>query len=690
MAYYQGDISSLLSTVNTNIITLGNNLYKSVLLGSTNNNDKRNLRILSIGRELLSNQITLAYKPTFLYKFTILDPTVQVDITISTDGTLANTMETIVLNTTPNSLTKQQSAEELARQFKDVSYDFSPITSSDIETIVIDDAVYIYSNSPYFTSNVEITLSDTDAISVTSYLDNSAALINTINNSGSIDSLIPNIIDITNEYKDREDFNKDNPSPYSFKNVQLLAESTAASTSTGTNTVSGHNQNTDSYLAKTTANQVSASELRTHLDNTDIHQTVSQTTTLINSLISAAITAINLNDLADVNTAGVVNGYFMYYDSSTSKYKFKSITELINLNDLLDVDTTGVLNDFILRYDSATSKWKAEVLPTIPSNIGDLGDVDTVGVTDGQLLQFNASSGAWEPVTFSSSSTLADLTDVDLTGVGTNSFLKYDTGSSTWKVFSVENPTLVTPTIYGDYSGTNIWGLFENDGVTAYTLLSGALTDQSITVDAGVKVEASAYFKYPVVSSGYKGPDSVSGNFGTTDPGENTASTSKTHTDLEGGVITSSSATTKSYSVTLTGAKQGLQVSGSNVIVATGNDTKSDTISVVFKHRIYFGYNTATSIGEAEIKALATVRFGDNTETFSSVLASGGKYVYFCYDNSYSDLTSCVMDGAYQIIGAFTKLSDVVITNAGGVSKTYKIYRSNAVDAFVGNTLVFS
>lgn len=684
MAYYQRDIANLLNTVNTNIITLGNSLYKSVLLGSTNSNDKRNLRILSIGRELLSNQITLAYKPTFLYKFTILDATLPVYITISTDGTVGNTLEAVGLNVTEANLTKQQSAEELARQFKDVSYDFSPITSSDIETIVIDDAIYIYSNSPYFTSNVEITLSDANAISITSYLDNSAALINTINNSGSIDSLIPNIIDITNEYKDREDFNKDNPSPYSFKNVQLLVESTAVSTSTGTNTVSGHNQNTDSYLAKNTANQVSASELRIHLDNTDIHLTQAQITTLINSLIAAI--EVQMSDLTDVTVSGIADDYILQYKTATSKWTAVAMSGAgaSTLGDLTDVDDSSKANSYILRFNSSSGNWEAEAFPSIPQSLSALDDVNTAGAVIGQKLEFNGTT--WTPVDLS----LSDITDVDLTGVADDTFLKYDSGTSKYKVFSVSNPTLVTPTIYGDISGSNIWTVYQNDGTTPLSLLSGALTNQSITVDVGAKVEASAYFKYPVVGAGFKGPDSISGNFGTTDPGENTNSTSKTHTDLEGGVITSSSTTTKSYSVTLAGAKQGLQVSGANVVVATGNDTTSDTISVVFRHRIYFGVSSNTSLTEAQIKALGTSRFGDNTESFTGVSAGVGEYLYFIYDDQYSDLSNIILDGASPILGAFTKLTDVPITNPAGVAQNLKVYRSNAPNAFSNNSLNFS
>ena len=363
MAYYQGDISSLLSTVNTNIITLGNSLYKSVLLGSTNTNDKRNLRILSIGRELLSNQITLVSKPTFLYKLTVLDPTDTVFVTISYDG--VSSLETVTFNAGSASLTKQQFIEDAYRQFTLGAYDYSPITLTDLNFIILDDGLYIYSSSSIFTSAAEVTISDETILSATSYLDNSAALINTLNNSGSIDSLISNIIDITNEYKDREDFNKDNPSPYSIKNIQLLAESTAASTSTNTTAGSGHNQNTDSFLAKNTSNQVSAAELRTHLDNNDIHLTQAQ--------IQALIDAVSLDDLTDVDLTGITDDYILIYDNASGKWKPEAINISATLSGLTDTDVSGVMDNYILRYNSSTSKWEAKEL-VISSTFLDLTD----------------------------------------------------------------------------------------------------------------------------------------------------------------------------------------------------------------------------------------------------------------------------------------------------------------------------
>lgn len=606
--YYKSVINGYISTIANDISVIGNALYNRYKLGGIDETRNKNLEILSIGKDLLSKHIALNDQPTFCYKITVLDASLPSDITITTEG---STTLPIINNHTGYStdLTKQQVADHLNRQFNNINeMGHTPRMYS----ILIDTSIYLYSSNPSFTSAATVTIEDGEALSATNYLDNTADLINSLNNNGSIDSLIPNILDITHEFKDRQ--YKENNSVYSEQEVQLRSNTVTTNTSTPTATTSGHTQNTDSYLAKGTVNQVSASETRTHLDNTDIHNSTSTITTLINSLIATAVGDIELNDLTDVNTTSVANG---------------------------------------------------------------------------QLLQYNANAGEWQPVTFSSGvSDLADLGDVDLTGVGTDSFLKYD--GTEWKVFSVVNPTLVTPTIYGNVSGSDIWEVFETDGSTPLSLLSGALTDQSITVDTGAKVEASAYFKYPVVSAGYKAPDSVSGNFGTTDPGENTNSATKTHTDLEGSVITSTTETTKSYSVTLTGAKQGLQVSGANVVVASGNDTQSDTISVVFRNRIYFGYSTNAILIESEIKALATVRFGDNTETFTGVTATAGNYTYFCYDDSYSDLTSCIMDGTAQVIGAFTKLSDVVITNTAGISKTYTIYRSNAVGAFTSNTLVFS
>lgn len=265
--------------------------------------------------------------------------------------------------------------------------------------------------------------------------------------------------------------------------------------------------------------------------------------------------------------------------------------------------------------------------------------------------------------------------------------VKYSDGiklnSNNQLTLDLEAKTLVTPTIVGDHTASAIWELRKNDNVTAYSLRSGVATDQAITVHNGVNVYVHAKYSYPSPTSSQVAPTTISGDFGATDPGAGVFSATFTN----GGVAIT---TADSFAVTLAAPKSGLIVVGDQVEFASGNNTTSDSVSVTFSHDVFFGYSTSTSLLEADIQALATKRFGDKSETFTGVTATGGKYTYFVYPASYGALTSVILDGSSPILGAFSRQSDVNITNDGGLVVAMAVYRSNATDAFTDNSLAFS
>ena len=281
-------------------------------------------------------------------------------------------------------------------------------------------------------------------------------------------------------------------------------------------------------------------------------------------------------------------------------------------------------------------------------------------------------------------STFLELSDTIASYSGNNKKLLQVQGTSVG-VFDVENKSLVTPVIKGNKSGANIYAVFKTDGTTSLTLLTGALTEQHIVVDDGAKVEISAYFEYAAITSTQKGPQVVSGDFGSSDPGEATASATFTHADLNGGVVDEDT----EFVVNFTTPKSGLIVSGSNVQFATGNDTTSDSISVEFAHRIYAGVSTNLTLNASEIMALATSRFGDNTETIADVTADVGEYFFFAYDSSFPDINKITEDGVAIITGSFNKIGTATITNPAGIAKDVKLYRSNSTNAFSNNDLTF-
>jgi hypothetical protein len=110
-----------------------------------------------------------------------------------------------------------------------------------------------------------------------------------------------------------------------------------------------------------------------------------------------------------------------------------------------------------------------------------------------------------------------------------------------------------------------------------------------------------------------------------------------------------------------------------------------------FLYRNYLGYSSNTSLTLTQIEALTDSTLSNSkTRTVSSVTAGAGNYTYYCYRAAEGDLSSIIQDGAAPVLGAFTKLSDVAGTNAYGASVTYRVYKSNATNAFTNNTLAFS
>jgi hypothetical protein len=121
----------------------------------------------------------------------------------------------------------------------------------------------------------------------------------------------------------------------------------------------------------------------------------------------------------------------------------------------------------------------------------------------------------------------------------------------------------------------------------------------------------------------------------------------------------------------------------------SGNLNAAITISGQFKS--FLGFSSNATLTSAQIIALVN---GDLSTTknrnYTGLSAGAGNYLYYCYRESYGDLSNIILDGASAILGAFTKLSNVSVTNSFGIVELYTVYRSNAVNAFNNNSLNFS
>ncbi|SNR92721.1 hypothetical protein [Hymenobacter mucosus] len=133
------------------------------------------------------------------------------------------------------------------------------------------------------------------------------------------------------------------------------------------------------------------------------------------------------------------------------------------------------------------------------------------------------------------------------------------------------------------------------------------------------------------------------------------------------------------------------QVRNSSAPQAAEANLQSGTLFFSGRWKSYVGTSTATSLDMAGLLALGGgVLQSGRSRTVTGVTAASGQYLYYAYEASAGDLTNIILDGAAPVLGAFQKLADVRGQNVHGVPVTMRVYRSNAPNAFLNNSLAFS
>ena len=230
-----------------------------------------------------------------------------------------------------------------------------------------------------------------------------------------------------------------------------------------------------------------------------------------------------------------------------------------------------------------------------------------------------------------------------------------------------ENKELVSPTISGTFTVKTSGGS-----------QSSTSTNNSLDVENGFVVDWTGTFSWKA-ASGMKRPESVSGNW-TTLPASGVASAAYTATGLKADTT---------ISATLAAAKTGLMVSGSSVVMAKGNDTKTATAKVRFLHRRYWGLTTEKTVTAAVVKALSGTDL-NNTKTakLTGISATDAQYYVIAYPKAMGDLSKIVQNGATPLLdGGFVK-SEVNVTNAAGVAIAYYVYRTDKPGALKNNSFL--
>ena len=250
---------------------------------------------------------------------------------------------------------------------------------------------------------------------------------------------------------------------------------------------------------------------------------------------------------------------------------------------------------------------------------------------------------------------------------------KEDKGSlddNTTKISSIfnGNPPLANISLNGT------WTIYNQDNTVYQTYTTNP------TVEYGYKAKYSGTWKWAPVTNG-KPPKTTSGNWDNDLP----------DSGINSKIFTSPNYVTNNttYTQTISAPKYGLMVSGSNVVPASGNDSKSASTFITFKHRLYYGAVTSNNPSEDVIKALTSELISTKTKEITNITTTGNQYYCFAYPASLGKLTKITQDGATPVLKAFTLLENINITNAAGLQIAMYVYVSNNVGAFTNNILKF-
>lgn len=235
-------------------------------------------------------------------------------------------------------------------------------------------------------------------------------------------------------------------------------------------------------------------------------------------------------------------------------------------------------------------------------------------------------------------------------------------------VSQVIDKILVSPVMSGQ------WEIYNSSQIVV-----DIKTDKNLVLEHGYLTRLLGKFMWTHVN-GMKDPTRCSGDLGQILP----------ESGVESQVTTLSIVSTnQTYRESIFAPKEGLMVSGTSVIAATGDDEKSDSMSVSFRYRIYNGVSSAGSPSESTVKALSSGLYSSRSRTINNVTAGSSEYYVYAYPKSLGALTSIVQNGAAPVLGDFNR-TEVNITSVSGTVIPYYVYTSINRGAFQNVTLAFN
>lgn len=327
------------------------------------------------------------------------------------------------------------------------------------------------------------------------------------------------------------------------------------------------------------------------------------------------------------------------------------------------------------RRDTA-SKWNSKN-PTLAE--GEMGLIlDSTRKSIG--FKFGDGKTPWNGLNVFGLGGSADLSEI----MDSNGNVKYDLMpnevTQIYTALTEGNKQVVAPTLIISYSVTDQNG----NGVTKPTVNTDNNNSKDyLSVEIGTKVNYAVKFKW-TSKDGYKDPERV-----TSDSSWKTfPDKDKESTPIEGSYDSAKGDFTDLIAK-VAAPKTGVMVSGSTVVMASGDDTAKRIFDIVRTFRLYYGVTSSTTITESIIEG-----FKDNAlvtskgRTITGITTGKGEYLVIAYPVLLGALTSININGQNQL-GGFT-MTTVSVTNSLGLTQNYYVYRSNNDGVFSNSTIIIS
>lgn len=326
-----------------------------------------------------------------------------------------------------------------------------------------------------------------------------------------------------------------------------------------------------------------------------------------------------------------------------------------------------------LRRDTL-SNWESKN-PTLSE--GEMGLIlDSTRKSTG--FKFGDGKTPWNDLEAFSIGSSADLSEIMDSKGNVKYELMPDEVTQIYTALTEGNKQVVSPTLIINYSATDQ----KNNGVTKPTVNTDNDKDY-LSVEIGTKVNYAVKFKW-TSKDGYKDPERVTPDSSwATFPDKG-----KESTPIEGSYDSAKGDFTDLIAK-VAAPKTGVMVSGSTVVMASGDDTAKRIFDIVRTFRLYYGVTSSTTINESIIEGFKdNVLVTSKGRTITGITTGKGEYLVIAYPVLLGALTSINISGQNQL-GGFTRTT-VSVTNSLGLTQSYYVYRSNNDGVFSNSTIVIS